>query len=300
MPKLKSILSLVVLGFVLAPGTALAVDECLNKPNAPAPKGQHWYYRIDRANNNRLCWRLGPEGLRVLKSEPQIQKTKSQGAVQPEPPPSTQRPATIGMAIASADASAVGAAGTAPATGWLDVTKFPDASPAFQPAAEAPVEPKQSIVASDTEAQVANPVVAGGGAVPSTGSDDLVAQSRSKTQKTARDPDDHTLALLTVLFVFLVTTGGTIHYSQRRRRKRAGRSSQWAPVVAMKTATPDAAFVPLASDAESGERLLPPPLPSADQTERLTNALQQLLDRLQTQLTLERQAMQSARTRKVE
>src|SRR5262249_26695899 len=119
MPELKSILSLVVLGFVLAPGTALAADECLSKPNAPAPKGQHWYYRIDRANNTRLCWRLEPEGLRVLKSEPQIQKTKSQGAVQPEPPPSTQRPATIGMAIASADASAVGAAGTAPATGWL-------------------------------------------------------------------------------------------------------------------------------------------------------------------------------------
>lgn len=298
MPKLKSILSLVVLGFVLAPGTALAVDECLSKPNAPAPKGQHWYYRIDRANNNRQCWRLGPEGLRILKSEPQIQKTKSQGAVQPEPRPSTQRPATIGMAIASANASAVGAAGTAPATGWLDVTKFPESSSAFQPA-EAPVEPKQSIVASDTEAQVANPVVAGGGVAPSKGSDDLVAQSRSTARKTARDADDHTFALLTVLFVFLVITGGTIHYSQWRRRKRAGRNSQWAPVVAMKTATPDA-FVPLASDAEIGERLLPPPLPSADQTERLTNALQQLLDRMQTQLTLERQAMQSARTRKVE
>jgi hypothetical protein len=120
----KSMLPFVVLGFVLTPGTALAVDECLSKPNAPAPKGQHWYYRIDRANNNRQCWRLGPEGLRVHRSEPQIQKNKSQAAVQPEPPPPTQRPATIGMAIASADASAVGAAGTAPSTGWLDVTNL--------------------------------------------------------------------------------------------------------------------------------------------------------------------------------
>jgi hypothetical protein len=135
----KSMLPFVVLGFVLTPGTALAVDECLSKPNAPAPKGQHWYYRIDRANNNRQCWRLGPEGLRVHRSEPQIQKNKSQAAVQPEPPPPTQRPATIGMAIASADASAVGAAGTAPSTGWLDVTKFADSPPASQPAAEAPV-----------------------------------------------------------------------------------------------------------------------------------------------------------------
>ena len=96
MPERKSILSFVVLGIVLAPGAALAVDECLNKPNAPAPKGQHWYYRIDRANNNRQFWRLGPEGLRVQKSEPQIPKTKSQAAAQPEPPPRVQRPATVG------------------------------------------------------------------------------------------------------------------------------------------------------------------------------------------------------------
>jgi hypothetical protein len=145
MPELKSMLTF--LGIVLAPSNALAVDECLSKPNAPAPKGQHWYYRIDRVNNNRQCWRLGPEGLRVQRSTPQIQKNKSQAAVQPEPPPPTQRPATMGMAIASADASAVGAAGTAPSTGWLDVTKFADSPPASQPAAEAPVEPTQSTVA---------------------------------------------------------------------------------------------------------------------------------------------------------
>ena len=84
MPALKSILSFVVLGFVLEPATALALDECLSKPNASAPKGQHWYYRVDRANNNRQCWRLGPEGLRIQKSNSQIQKSKSQGAVQPD------------------------------------------------------------------------------------------------------------------------------------------------------------------------------------------------------------------------
>jgi hypothetical protein len=198
MPELKSILSFVVLGFVLAPGTALAVDECLSKPNAPASKGQHWYYRVDRANNNRQCWRLGPEGLRVQKSEPQVQKTKPQGTVKPEPPPPTQRPATTGMAIASADVSAVGAVGTAPATGWLDVTKFPDSPPTSQPASQSPpVEPTQSIVASDSEPQVANPVVATGGVVSSTGSDDPVAQSRSTTQEPAREAEDHTFVLLT-------------------------------------------------------------------------------------------------------
>ncbi|MGA8961879.1 MAG: hypothetical protein WB475_16895, partial [Pseudolabrys sp.] len=48
---------------------AVAADECLTKPNSPAPQGQHWYYRLDHAAN-RQCWRLGPEGLRVQKSAP--------------------------------------------------------------------------------------------------------------------------------------------------------------------------------------------------------------------------------------
>jgi hypothetical protein len=297
----KSMLTFVVLGFVLTPGTALAVDECLSKPNATAPKGQHWYYRIDRANNNRQCWRLGPEGLRVQRSESQIRKNKSQAAVQLEPPPPTQRPATIGMAIASADASAVGAAGNAPSTGWLDVTKFADSPPASQPAAEAPVEPTQSTVASDTEPQVADPV-GGGSEVSSKGSDDLVAQQVSTTQEPATEAVDHTIALLTIIFVFLVIAGPIVHYSERRRRKRAAASlqpPQWAPVVTMKTADPGA-LIPLPSGAEIGKRLLPPPLAPADQTERLTIALQQLLDRLQTELNLERQAMHSARIRKVQ
>jgi len=38
--------------------TTHAADECLAKPTGPTPQGQHWYYRIDHANNNRQCWRL--------------------------------------------------------------------------------------------------------------------------------------------------------------------------------------------------------------------------------------------------
>ena len=36
-------------------------DECLTKPTGPTPQGQHWYYRIDHANNGRQCWHLAPE-----------------------------------------------------------------------------------------------------------------------------------------------------------------------------------------------------------------------------------------------
>ena len=43
-----------------------AEEECISKPNAPAPQGQHWYYRTDR-ESKRQCWYLGPEGATVRK-----------------------------------------------------------------------------------------------------------------------------------------------------------------------------------------------------------------------------------------
>ena len=39
-------------------GPAGGGDTCLAKPNGPSPRGQHWYYRLDRAHNNRQCWYL--------------------------------------------------------------------------------------------------------------------------------------------------------------------------------------------------------------------------------------------------
>ncbi|WP_407159225.1 hypothetical protein [Bradyrhizobium sp. STM 3557] len=39
---------------------ASAADDCLTKPKATAPAGQHWYYRSDRATK-RQCWYLGDE-----------------------------------------------------------------------------------------------------------------------------------------------------------------------------------------------------------------------------------------------
>jgi hypothetical protein len=41
-----------------------AADDCLTKPNATAPPGNHWYYRVDRTTH-RECWYLGPEGREV-------------------------------------------------------------------------------------------------------------------------------------------------------------------------------------------------------------------------------------------
>lgn len=47
---------------VIAPnGVARAADTCLSGPKGAAPKGSHWYYRIDHATK-RNCWYVRAEG----------------------------------------------------------------------------------------------------------------------------------------------------------------------------------------------------------------------------------------------
>jgi hypothetical protein len=41
-----------------------ASEECRAKPDSPAPKGSHWYYRVDRLNQ-RHCWYLSSGESRV-------------------------------------------------------------------------------------------------------------------------------------------------------------------------------------------------------------------------------------------
>ncbi|NVN86587.1 MAG: hypothetical protein HXX15_10920 [Rhodopseudomonas sp.] len=41
--------------------TAHAAAECLAKPNAAAPQGSHWYYRVDRSSK-RNCWYVRAAG----------------------------------------------------------------------------------------------------------------------------------------------------------------------------------------------------------------------------------------------
>jgi hypothetical protein len=63
-----------LLGLALIPAAILVTgqssigeakgDDCRAKPDASAPAGLHWYYRVDRANN-RHCWYLHEQGMRV-------------------------------------------------------------------------------------------------------------------------------------------------------------------------------------------------------------------------------------------
>ena len=49
-------------------GVARAADTCLSGPKGAAPKGSHWYYRIDHATK-RNCWYVRAEGEKPAASQ---------------------------------------------------------------------------------------------------------------------------------------------------------------------------------------------------------------------------------------
>lgn len=71
-PSLFIVVSMVAL-CAASTGTARAADECIVKPNAEPPQGQHWYYRTDR-DSKRQCWYLGPQGVSPPKAAAQALK----------------------------------------------------------------------------------------------------------------------------------------------------------------------------------------------------------------------------------
>lgn len=84
-------LSLVVLGTMLPGVPARAEDDCVAKPNAPAPAGQHWWYRTDRATK-RKCWFLGPQDKEAAARKADRQERADASDAEPEAQPaSTER-----------------------------------------------------------------------------------------------------------------------------------------------------------------------------------------------------------------
>jgi hypothetical protein len=87
-------------------GLALAAADCLSGPKGAAPKGSHWYYRIDHATK-RNCWYVRAEGEKPAASQ---NSPVSQASPQAETPlqPSVANaraeanPADIGQSNAGA------------------------------------------------------------------------------------------------------------------------------------------------------------------------------------------------------
>jgi hypothetical protein len=59
-----------------------AAENCIREPNAAAPEGSHWYYRMDRTTQQK-CWHLRSEG---IKKRPRTQQgTTVQPPASPKP-----------------------------------------------------------------------------------------------------------------------------------------------------------------------------------------------------------------------
>jgi hypothetical protein len=58
--------ALVMLG---SSGAVTATEECLERPNAPAPAGRQWYFSSDPANY-RKCYHLGPSNKKPAATAP--------------------------------------------------------------------------------------------------------------------------------------------------------------------------------------------------------------------------------------
>ena len=71
---------LVIYGIILSSNPAFAVDECLAAPNAPAPAGSHWYYRLERSTEHK-CWYVREQRQETRAAPPKMRPT----AVTPAP-----------------------------------------------------------------------------------------------------------------------------------------------------------------------------------------------------------------------
>jgi len=85
-----------------------ASSECVGRPNKAAPRGSHWWYRVDRSTQRR-CWYLGPEQTaargspRIRRDTPPADVSSSETAT----PAPEQATAAIDAAAADDNAPAV-------------------------------------------------------------------------------------------------------------------------------------------------------------------------------------------------
>jgi hypothetical protein len=141
--KLAGLASAIVLGSLAAapvvqPTTSHAADECLSGPKGAAPKGSHWYYRVDRATRKN-CWyvraerKQGPATnssatLTLPPAETPLQPSVANARAEADPGTVGQpggaapepAPFTGGASISDPGASATDESGSTVASRWLD------------------------------------------------------------------------------------------------------------------------------------------------------------------------------------
>jgi hypothetical protein len=125
----------------LAIESAGAADNCAAAPGAAAPRGQHWYYRVDQVNH-RKCWYLHatvPLANRAA-TETRATNSESESPAETAPSPSAATPQTTDAVNAAGETAGVPAA---PRVTVLNVKPVNPPS-TDTPFASAPVFPAQT------------------------------------------------------------------------------------------------------------------------------------------------------------
>jgi hypothetical protein len=161
--------SVVAISFSSTAGDA--ADECLSGPRGVAPKGSHWYYRVDRSSG-RHCWYVGAEGQKVRSvSERTSQQTRkrvaqhSQQAETEPPEPAVRSAAPVAVAETKTVASffsqywaSLFSGAEPPKTATAEEPKFAPAADASRPA-PSPATSSYAQEPNQTDAQDEMPLV---------------------------------------------------------------------------------------------------------------------------------------------
>jgi hypothetical protein len=129
MPRIRTtpaLLAMLTLAAASAQYSARA-EDCLAGPNAQAPQGSHWYYRLDRATH-RKCWYVGTQRARTHRAAATAEERRPAAPVRAEvadddvpaaadaaPQPAFAPRLPAGAPTASADAAPAESAPPAPA-----------------------------------------------------------------------------------------------------------------------------------------------------------------------------------------
>jgi hypothetical protein len=259
-------------GLVLVTVSASNVNavNCIAKPNGQPSKGQHWFYRTDRATQ-RQCWYLAPQNADAQKSATkQLSSTHKLSTT----PRHAQRPAAAAPQVVNA-ASAAETDVPAPAGAALaDAAKLSDVPPSIAPA-------PQPTLGKSSSAEATSPVP------PTNDAEEPQSPINAQASQvaTAAQAGGEALSSLIVITLALLTMVGPVYHAARwlRRRKASDRwgLGQTVPVTVLpRTSTPD-------SDSETGARYIPPPQPLKQIEKEVALALQQLLDDTQTKSNVE-------------
>lgn len=161
MPRIRTMPALVVL-LALAATSASRVtraEDCLAGPNAQAPQGSHWYYRLDRATH-RKCWYVGAQHAQRAQRRRSAERADSTPAESDEDVPVRDAPVQTGIVAAPPDPSFSARSAEQPPRASADLAPVTAAPTPPTPSASPPAEGIGPRTVATTTERVRPPVSA--------------------------------------------------------------------------------------------------------------------------------------------